>query len=86
MPNGKPGDHPYTDIVVHKQDIYSKRVSDLIREIASLSDESGRTSLAGLLWREYDESGGADVAQMERVLTEMRDNLLANGNRPSSEP
>lgn len=54
-----------------------ERAADLVREIASLSGENGRTSLADLLWREYDEFRQPDVAKLERVLTEMRDNLQA---------
>lgn len=77
MPNGKPGDHPYTDIVVHKRDVYSKRAAELVREIASLSDEKGKSQLADMLSREYDDFGKPDVSKLERVLTEMRDNLRA---------
>lgn len=36
MPNGKPGDSPYTDIVTHGRDIYSPEIDDLIRELDSL--------------------------------------------------
>ncbi|MFD1644460.1 hypothetical protein [Haloarchaeobius litoreus] len=36
MPNGKPGDSPYTDIVTHGRDIYSPEVDDLIRELDSM--------------------------------------------------
>ena len=36
MPNGKPGDSPYTDVVTHGRDIYSPAVDDLIRELDSL--------------------------------------------------
>ncbi|MFP4597633.1 MAG: hypothetical protein ACLFVJ_05245 [Persicimonas sp.] len=34
MPNGKPGDHPYTDIVVHGHDFYTDDIDELIRKIA----------------------------------------------------
>lgn len=37
MPNGKPGDHPLTDILVHNLDVYGKEASELIRQIARLS-------------------------------------------------
>lgn len=87
MPNGKPGDHPYTDIVVHKRDVYSKRAADMVREIASLTDEKGKNELSDLLWREYDEFGEPDVGKLERVLTEMRDNLKSKAkSRGGGEP
>jgi hypothetical protein len=76
MPNGKPGDHPYTDIVLHRQDIYSPRAASLVREIAKLTDDRGRDQLANLLITEYDTFSRPDVAKLERVLTEMRDRLL----------
>jgi len=73
MPNGKPGDHPYTDIMIHGRDVYSKRAAALVREIASLVDEKTRRQLADLLYSEYNEFLKPDVAKLERVLTEMRD-------------
>jgi hypothetical protein len=36
MPNGKPGDHPLTDILVHKLTVYGHEADDLIRKIAEL--------------------------------------------------
>jgi hypothetical protein len=37
MPNGKPGDHPLTDILIHKVKVYGDEADDLIRKIAELS-------------------------------------------------
>ena len=35
MPNGKPGDHPYTDIVVHgSSSEFGEEISALVREMA----------------------------------------------------
>ncbi len=73
MPNGKPGDHPYTDIMVHRHNVYSKLAAELVREIASLVDEKGRGQLADLLYSEYNEFEKPDIGKLERVLTEMRD-------------
>jgi hypothetical protein len=36
MPNGKPGDHPLTDILVHKLRVYGGEADELIRKIAEL--------------------------------------------------
>ena len=33
MPNGKPGDHPVTDICVHRIRTYTEEIDDLIREL-----------------------------------------------------
>lgn len=37
MPNGKPGDHPLTDILVHRLKVYGREADELIRKIAELS-------------------------------------------------
>jgi len=36
MPNGKPGDHPLTDILVHRLKVYGREADELIRKIAEL--------------------------------------------------
>jgi hypothetical protein len=36
MPNGKPDDHPLTDILVHKRSVFSSRIDKTIREIDQL--------------------------------------------------
>jgi hypothetical protein len=38
MPNGRPGDYPYTDIVHHGEAVYSGAVDDLVRKVAELND------------------------------------------------
>jgi hypothetical protein len=76
MPNGKPGDHPYTDIVIHGRDVYSPDVANLVREIAKLSDDKARRKLADLLFSEYNEFDHPDVRKLETMLTEMRDRAL----------
>ena len=73
MPNGKPGDHPYTDIVIHGRDVYSPRAASLVREIAGLVDDKSRRKLADMLFLEYNDFGAPDVPRLEQVLTEMRD-------------
>lgn len=34
MPNGKPGDHPYTDIVVHGAAKFGEPLDGLVREMS----------------------------------------------------
>ena len=36
MPNGKPGDHPLTDILVHRLDVFSPAIDEILREIESI--------------------------------------------------
>ena len=75
MPNGKPGDHPYTDIIVHGRRVYSKAIDRLVREVAELSDERGQRELGDMLLFEYNEFSKPDLPKLERVLSERRDLL-----------
>ena len=75
MPNGKVGDHPYTDIVIHGRAVYSHVADALVREIASLSDDRTHRELQDRLMREFNEYHNPDVKKLERVLTEWRDRL-----------
>jgi alpha-amylase/alpha-mannosidase (GH57 family) len=34
--NGKPGDHPLTDIFAYRQEVYGQETDELIRKIANL--------------------------------------------------
>ena len=36
MPNGKIGDHPITDILVHQRPVYGEEADNLVRKIAEL--------------------------------------------------
>jgi hypothetical protein len=63
VPNGKLGDNPYTDIVIYGRDVYSQRAANLVREIASLSDDKTRRWLADRLWSEYNEFNHPDVVR-----------------------
>ena len=76
MPNGKPGDHPFTDIVVHGRDVYSPPAAKLVREIAELANDKARREISDLLYTEYNEISDPDVKKLERVLIELRDKLL----------
>jgi len=76
MPNGKPGDHPLTDIVNYKRDVYSPRAAALVREIDRLADEKTRAQLADLLSHDYNEFANPDVNKLERILTDMCDRLV----------
>ena len=82
MPNGKIGDHPFTDIVVHGRRVYSQRADALIREIDALG---GRERIADVLWREFDEYKNPDLERLERFLLEVRRDLLTGaGAREAS--
>jgi len=72
MPNGKPGDHPITDIVTHGFAVYSPTADSLIREIVQLG---GEDQISDALLAPYDRFRKQNVAQLESLLTKIRDGL-----------
>jgi hypothetical protein len=81
MPNGKPGDHPMTDIVVHRRDVYSPAVSSLVREIAAMADDKTRRALGDLLFTKYNEYSRPNVAELELYLRDLRDQLASDAKQ-----
>ncbi len=75
MPNGKPGDHPYTDIVIHGRDVYSSDIAKLVREIDQLASEKEREDLGDLLLFKFGVFSNPDTDELERILTELRDKM-----------
>ncbi len=49
MPNGKPGDHPLTDIILHNYSTYGSEIDSLIKEIYKISQFR---DLDGINWFE----------------------------------
>jgi hypothetical protein len=72
MPNGKPGDHPLTDVIIHGLPVYSPKADALVREIVRLG---GRKEIEEMLLTRYNTFHNPDVAELERVLAEIRDRL-----------
>ena len=72
MPNGKPGDHPITDIMVHGLRVYSPEVDDLVRRIVQLG---GRSKLETMLCSEYSPSRDPDITRLRGELVRIRDQL-----------
>jgi len=70
--NGRPGDHPLTDILLHGRRVYSPAADALVREIADLG---GGAEIGDMLLMRYNAASRPDVAELERVLTAIRDRL-----------
>lgn len=79
MPNGKPGDHPYTDIVAHNVTVYSRLSADLVREIARLGDDKTCRALGDLLLEKYNPHNHPNIGELERYLLALRDRLKRDG-------
>jgi hypothetical protein len=80
--NGKRGDHPLTDILVHKLEIYGPEADELIREISELSS---RRELYE--WWDEEISGTGDrelvLGKAEARYRELMLRSRASGWKPS---
>ena len=78
MPNGKPGDNPLTDLIVHGRHPFPPDVEDLLRRIHDLGRAAGRWPL-GENWpfstREFDWEAGRDLAGARRDLRHLLEML-----------
>lgn len=74
MPNGRPGDHPLTDILVHRRALIGGGVDEEIRRIA---DEFGKAGEAKLLdfvqGREFSAAEDAIRVQQSLLLDRLID-------------
>jgi len=66
MPNGKPGDHPLSDILSHGLPTYGPEIDELIREIDALEGPNG-TALADPEIQEILLKAETDSALLERL-------------------
>jgi hypothetical protein len=78
MPNGKPRDHPLTDILVWKLPTFSPSIDALVVEIVGLAGTREREELGGLLWdahRPLLPPLDSDLEKLEKQLHALRDRL-----------
>ncbi len=69
MPNGKSGDHPRTDLLLHGAEVFSSEVDHLIREIARVG---GEEELDGL----FDWFNPPALPQLQQDLQTEYDRLI----------
>jgi hypothetical protein len=71
MPNGKPGDHPLTDLFVHKAEVYGPEADELIRKISMLCSRNELDA-----WWEKEIGWSNDGASILRKAQVRYDELL----------
>jgi hypothetical protein len=84
MPNGTAGDHPLTDVVSHRIEVFGPRIDGLIREIANLSDTKELDQLGQYLLRidpryPSDPDPARSLTALESELVRLRDELRQRG-------
>lgn len=80
MANGKLGDNPLTDLVVHGQHPFPADIEELLLQIHSLGRRQGRWPL-GENWpfspREFEWERGSDLDDARRLLSHLLEMLEA---------
>ena len=79
MPNGKPGDHPLTDLLVHGMHGYSAEADALIVEIARLVSRRELNEL-------FDWGQPPALPQFTKLLREKRDELFEQARARGWDP
>ena len=86
MPNGKIGDHPLTDMLIHDQIVYSKRATELIRKVVALADEKTKRELSDRLLSDFNEYSSPDVGKLEAELESLLNRLQKDAKARGFEP
>ncbi|GAA2758444.1 hypothetical protein [Actinopolymorpha rutila] len=84
MPNGKPGDHPLTDILVHNNEVFGTPVDGLVRELDGLGLWASAIASEWLYERYWDyretrQRGGE--SEVRRVLERLESSLAGEVQR-----
>jgi hypothetical protein len=71
MPNGKPGDNPLSDLIIHKAHPFPADIEDLLLKIDAIGRRPDRWPL-GQNWpfspREFEWERGRDLDEARRLL------------------
>jgi len=82
MPNGRPGDHPLTDMLVHGAHPFPADMEALLREILAIDPgfpDGKRKYLEQIEWddRFHEWAAGKNLDEGRRALKSMRDQISA---------
>ncbi len=82
MPNGKPGDNPYTDVVLHGMTVFGPVIDGLIRRVA---ETGGADDDLLLLLHHHDPRLGVAGCDPGAVEAKLRQVVAARerGSRPA---
>lgn len=72
MPNGKIGDHPLTDILIHGCSDFGPQIDSVVRELAAMpSFDKVRDRVANLLWDNWSLWGEKVTRDLQKVSREL---------------
>ena len=73
MPNGRPGDHPLTDIIVDRRTVFGSEIDDKVRSVHDIATTTFKDVLGTLLIAWPCEKG---TPVSPRALSAMLDSML----------
>jgi hypothetical protein len=72
MPNGRPGDHPYIDMVAHGLDLEEPELAERLRAVDKSADLGVRELLSDLVWGLwFGPAGLPDDYRRDRMLNHL---------------
>jgi hypothetical protein len=84
MPNGKPGDHPYTDILVLGHSEYGDPVDSLVKELSKMPGFSAVSNeVSNILWDNspaFEKEKEARIRQALLLLTSIKQRLSGSSS------
>jgi hypothetical protein len=76
MPNGKHGDHPITDLLVHGAYPFPADIEEMILEIVKLDPNA---TFDGFGWKPFDWEEGKNLDEARSLLGKKLENLQRKG-------
>lgn len=86
MPNGRPGDNPYTDILQWDAELYTEEVREHVRAVADYEDVGAIHRVSSLLWNTPTEARPEEVRELERRLRSVHEAIDAASDHPVDSP
>ncbi|GAB3039522.1 hypothetical protein [Natronobiforma cellulositropha] len=83
MPNGRPGDHPYTDIVVHDHDLFTPEIRASVKAIDAYGDSGAIYATYPLVYPTTDDEA---LRRTETTLESLCEAIDVANDRPESSP
>ena len=72
MPNGRPGDHPLTDILHYRASAFGPEIDSLVRELSGMPGFEGqRGRVADLLWDHWPQWQNV-IPDLDKVQSQLR--------------
>lgn len=86
MANGRPGDHPYTDIVIHGYTKFSSKVTEIVEAVDDKGPHSAKQEVRTLLWITPRNPSDEEVKRLEEALEKIQQHVTDGENYDYESP